>query len=50
MFGMGFMIIIGYFLSLFLKNLAIQNYAFWISIAIGTPYLIIKSNSKEFKK
>jgi hypothetical protein len=50
MFGMAFMIIIGYCLSLFLKNYAIQNYAFWISIAIGTPYLLVKSNSKEFKK
>ena len=50
MFGMAFIIIIGYCLSLFLKNLAIQNYVFWISIAIGTPYLIIKSNSKEFKQ
>ena len=50
MFGMAFMIIIGYFLSIFLKNYAIQNYAFWISIAIGTPYLLVKSNSKEFKK
>jgi hypothetical protein len=47
---MAFMIIIGYFLSIFLKNLASQNYAFWVSIAIGIPYLLMKSNSKEFKK
>jgi hypothetical protein len=30
--------------------IAIQNYAFSISIVIGTAYLLVKSNSKEFKK
>jgi hypothetical protein len=47
MFGMAFMIIIGYCLSLFLKNYAIQNYAFWISIAVGTPILISEIKFKR---
>lgn len=49
MFGMALIIISGYSIAQLTENSNIQNYAFWASMAIGIPYLLIKSNSKEFK-
>ncbi len=49
MFGMALIIIIGYFVANWFENPNIQNYVFWTAIAIGIPYLLIKSNSKEYK-
>ncbi|WP_452230472.1 DUF3784 domain-containing protein [Lacinutrix sp. MEBiC02404] len=50
MFGMAILIIIGYFASKWLENANLQNIFFYISIGIGIPYLLIKSNSKKYKK
>src|SRR5699024_11198478 len=49
MFGMSLIIILGYFIAELTENAAIQNYTFWISIGIGIPYLLIKSNSRKYK-
>lgn len=49
MFGMAFIIFSGYLIAEFTENPNIQNYAFWTSIIIGIPYLLIKSNSKKYK-
>lgn len=49
MFGMALLIIAGYFITKLTNNLNIQNYAFWASMIIGIPYLLIKSNSKTYK-
>lgn len=49
MFGMAFIIIIGYFMAIWIENPKIQDYAFWISMVIGIPYLLFKSNSKDYK-
>lgn len=49
MFGMALIIIIGYFIAEITESPNIQDYAFWTSMAIGIPYLLIKSNSKKFK-
>ncbi|MCZ8296776.1 MAG: DUF3784 domain-containing protein [Flavobacterium sp.] len=49
MFGMAFVIIVGYFMANYTKSPSVQDYAFWTSIAIGMPYLFIKSNSEKFK-
>jgi hypothetical protein len=49
MFGMALIIIVGYFIANFTESPNIQDYAFWASMAIGIPYLLIKSNSKKFK-
>ena len=49
MFGMALIIIVGYFLTKLTENPNIQNYAFWTSMIIGIPYLLIKSNSKKYK-
>ncbi|MDX1365417.1 MAG: DUF3784 domain-containing protein [Arenibacter latericius] len=49
MFGMAFLIIVGYFIAKWLENPMIQDYAFWISLAIGIPYVLIVSNSKKYK-
>lgn len=49
MFGMALIIISGYIVAELMDNPNIQNYAFWISMIIGIPYLLIKSNSKKYK-
>ena len=49
MFGMAFIIIAGYFIAEWTENPNIQNYAFYSSIIIGIPYLLIQSNSKKYK-
>ena len=49
MFGMGFLIIIGFLVAKWLENPEIENYSFWASMFIGIPYLLIKSNSKKYK-
>lgn len=50
MFGMALIMIIGYFLADCLQNPDIENFAFYGALIIGIPYLLIKSNSKKFKK
>jgi hypothetical protein len=50
MFGMALIIIIGYFIAKLTENPDIQNYAFWTSMIIGIPYLLIESNSKKYRK
>ncbi|MHA7944616.1 DUF3784 domain-containing protein [Formosa sp. 3Alg 14/1] len=42
MFGMALIIITSYLITELTKNLNIQNYAFWTSMIIGIPYLLIK--------
>ena len=49
MFGMVLIIITGYLITELTENPNIQNYAFWVSMIIGIPYLLIKSNSKKYK-
>ncbi len=49
MFGMALIIITGYLITDLTENPNIQNYAFWASLIIGIPYLLIKSNSKKYK-
>lgn len=50
MFGMAFVIIAGSFIAAFTEHSNIQAYAFWASLMIGIPYLLIDSNSKKYKK
>jgi|SRR5690625_528320 len=50
MFGMGLIIILGYFAAEWFKNSDIENIALYGVILIGLPYLLIKSNSKKYKK
>jgi hypothetical protein len=50
MFGMAFIIIVGYFSAKWTGNPHFQEYAFLLSMVIGIPFLIIKSNSKKYKK
>jgi len=49
LFGMALIIFSGYFINKLSENSNIQDYAFWTSIIIGIPYLLIKSNSKKYK-
>jgi len=49
MFSMAFGVIIGYLLALWLKNPAIETYSLITTLAIGIPYLIIRSNSKKYQ-
>jgi len=50
MFVMAFAIILGILVGDLTKNGNIVNYAFLIVMATGIPYLLIKSNSKKYKK
>jgi len=50
MFGMALIIIFGSFIAKFTENPNIQNYTFWTSMILGIPYLLIKSNSKKYKR
>jgi len=49
MFTMALGLVIGYLLALWLKNPAIETYSIIIILAIGIPYLIIRSNSKKYE-
>mgnify|MGYP001026022756 FL=1 len=49
MFGMGFIIILGLIVGNITENWALPNYAFWIAMVIGIPYLLFESNSKKYK-
>lgn len=49
MFGMALIIITSYLITDLTENPNIQHYAFWASLIIGIPYLLIKSNSKKYK-
>lgn len=50
MFGMALVIVLGYFIAEYTENQNIKNYAFWASMIVGIPYLLIRSNSKKYKK
>ena len=50
MFGMSLIIISGCLIAKFTENPNIQNYGFWTSMILGILYLLIKSNSKKYKK
>jgi undecaprenyl pyrophosphate phosphatase UppP len=50
MFGMALIIISGYLIAKLTENPNIQNYAFWISMIVGIPYLLIASNSNKYKE
>ena len=49
-FAMGIVIIIGYFVADWFNNSDINGITFFGSLLIGIPYLLVKSNSKKFKK
>jgi hypothetical protein len=50
MFVMAFILLSGYLLSKLIDNSQIRNYALWIAVLFGVPYLLIQSNSKKYKK
>nr|WP_321221126.1 DUF3784 domain-containing protein [uncultured Psychroserpens sp.] len=49
MFGMALILLLGYAISLWLDQPKIEVYALIIAIAIGLPYLLIRSNSSKYK-
>ena len=49
MFGMAAIIILGYVTAELTEFNTIKDYSFWISLIIGIPYLLLKSNSSKFK-
>ena len=50
MFGMALIIVAGYFISKLTENPDFRIYPFWVSMIVVIPYLLIKSNSKRYKK
>ncbi|WP_299337681.1 DUF3784 domain-containing protein [uncultured Psychroserpens sp.] len=49
MFGMALLMIIGYVLSIWLKDPKLEVYGVIIAVIIGLPYLLIVSNSGKYK-
>ena len=49
MFGMALIIIIGYFAADWFNNPDIESIAFFGSLLLGLPYLLLKSNSDKYK-
>lgn len=49
MFGMALIMLLGIFCSALMAIESIKLYTFWIALAIGIPYLLIRSNSNKFK-
>lgn len=49
MFGMAFIMIIGFLLSYWTENPDYEFYALGLALILGIPYLLIKSNSNRFK-
>ncbi len=49
LFGMALIIIIGYFAAVRFNNPDIESIAFFGSLLVGIPYLLIKSNSGKYK-
>lgn len=49
MFAMALMIIIGYFAAYWFKNPKLENIALFLSILLGVPYLLIRSNTNKYK-
>ena len=50
MFGMAFLILLGYLLVNLLQNPEMLSICFYAAIIAGIPYLLIKVNSKKYKK
>ena len=50
MFGMALIIFIGFAVSEWFGNTQFQAYSFYGAMILGIPYLLVKSNSKQFKK
>jgi len=50
MFFMAFVILIGYIIATQMNNEKIEIFSISLAVLIGIPYLLIKSNSKKYKK
>ena len=49
MFGMAFILILGYFIAKWFNYPAVETYSLWVAFIIGIPYLLVKANSKKYK-
>jgi len=49
MFAMALLIIVGYFAADWFKNPKLETIALFLSILLGVPYLLIRSNSNKYK-
>ena len=50
MFGMAIILIGGHYLGKWLENPQIETISLFAAICIGVPYLLIKSNSSNYRK
>lgn len=48
-FGMALIILVGYFAGNLLNNPDIKSFAFYGSMIVGIPYLLLKANSSKYK-
>lgn len=47
---MGFLMILGYLISKWLRNPDFEEWVFMCSLIIGLPYLLIKINSEKYRR
>ena len=50
LFGMAALILLGDVLSIYIEDDRIASYTFSLSIAVGIPYILIRSNSNTIKR
>lgn len=50
MFGMAFMIFIGYGLAYYFHIPHIENITFFGALLVGIPYILLASNAKKYRK
>jgi Domain of unknown function (DUF3784) len=50
MFGMAFMIFIGYGIAYYFQMPSLEHYFFFGSLLVGMSYILIVSNSKKYRK
>ncbi len=49
LFGMALIVLLGFFISKVTENSKIETISLFVTILIGIPYLLVKSNSDKYK-
>jgi hypothetical protein len=50
MFGMAAIIIVGFVVNLWIIDPVVETLTILVAVFVGVPYLLVKSNSEEYKK
>lgn len=50
MFGMAAIIIVGFVVNLWIIDQIVETLTILVAVFVGVPYLLVKTNSKDYKK